>query len=258
MSLLYRKISRGYQALYANAFTENTYPTNESGLYMGIAVTPITSVSINAYADFYHFPWLKYRVDAPSSGSEYAVQFNYTPNKEVQFYLRYRAEKKPVNVNPYGYTLNPVIAQPKQNLRTQFSFKLNAILTLRSRLELLWFDKRSADAENGYLVYTELLYKPLFKRLSGNARLQYFETDGYNSRLYAFENDVLYAYSIPVFYDKGYRYYLNINYDVTRQLSVWGRFAQTVYSNKNVIGSGLDEIKGNTKSELAVQAIWIF
>ena len=56
-----------------------------------------------------------------------------------------------------------------------------------------------ADAENGFLIYTDVLYKPMFKAFSGNIRLQYFETDGYNSPLYAFESDVLYGYSIPVF-----------------------------------------------------------
>jgi len=40
LSFLYRNISRGYQSLYSNAFTENTYPTNESGLYSGITITP--------------------------------------------------------------------------------------------------------------------------------------------------------------------------------------------------------------------------
>jgi hypothetical protein len=68
----------------------------------------------------------------------------------------------------------------------------------------------------------------------------------------------LYGYSIPVFYDKGFRYYVNINYDITKKLSVWGRFAQTVYPDKNVIGSGLDLIQGNIKSEVTLQAIWTF
>ena len=102
------------------------------------------------------------------------------------------------------------------------------------------------------------MYKKIFSPWSGNIRLQYFETDGYNSRLYAYESDVLYGYSIPVFYDKGYRYYINANYDVSKKLSFWVRFAQTLFPDKNTIGSGLDEIKGHTKSEVAVQAIWQF
>jgi hypothetical protein len=258
MSFLYRNISRGYQSLYTNAFTESTYPTNESGFYTGIAISPSSQVRIDAYADFYHFPWLKFRVDAPSTGNDYLVQLTYTPNKQVEIYTRYHTEKKAINYNPDGAILNPVIAQPKQDVRTQFSYKLNAEFTLRSRVELSWFDKKADDAGNGFLIYTDVLYKPIFKSFSGNIRLQYFETDGYNSRLYTYENDVLYAYSIPVFYDKGYRYYVNINYDLNKKISVWARFAQTVYPDKKVIGSGLDLIKGNTKSEITLQAIRTF
>lgn len=258
MSFFYRKISRGYQSLYTNAFTESTSPTNESGFYTGISIATSSYIRIDAYADFYHFPWLKFRVDAPSSGNDYLLQFTYTPNKQVEIYTRYRTERKAINYNPNSVTLNPVVAQPKQDLRTQFSYKLNAEFTLRSRVELSWFDKRAEDAEHGFLIYTDILYKQIFKPFSGNIRLQYFETDGYNSRLYAYENDVLYGYSIPVFYDKGYRYYVNVNYDLNKKVSFWARFAQTVYPGKNAIGSGLDLILGNTKSEVTLQAIWTF
>jgi hypothetical protein len=87
--------------------------------------------------------------------------------------------------------------------------------------------------------------------------LQYFETGGYNSRIYAYENDVLYSYSIPAFFDKGYRYYFNINYDLKRNLSIWVRWAQTINSDKTTIGSGLDEIPGSHRSEIKVQALWL-
>ncbi len=100
MSFLYRNISRGYQSLYTNAFTENTYPTNESGFYTGISISPLDFFKIDAYADFYHFPWLKYRVDAPSSGNDYMVQLTYTPNKKSFIYIKYKTERKPINYNP--------------------------------------------------------------------------------------------------------------------------------------------------------------
>jgi hypothetical protein len=258
MSFLYRKISRGYQSLYSSAFTENTYPTNESGFYSGISIMPVDYLRLDAYADFYHFPWVKYRVDAPSSGNDYMIQLTYKPNKQVEIYTRYHTERKAINYNPYGLTLNPVIIKPKQGLRTQFSFKLNPTLTVRSRVELSWFDKKGNAPQNGFLTYLDILYKPMLKPFSGNIRLQYFETDGYDSRLYAYEVDVLYSYSIPVFYDKGYRYYLNIKYDINRRLSVWGRFAQTIYPDKNTIGSGLDFINDHKKSEIKLQAIFNF
>ena len=258
MSFLYRNISRGYQSLYSNSFTKNTYPTNESGLYSGITITPTYFLRIDAYADFYHFPWLKYRTDAPTSGQDYMIQLTYKPNKLVSVYTRYRVDNKPINYNPYNLVLNPVTARPKQNFRTQFNYKLDNTFTLRSRVELSWFDKKSEAPQNGFLTFIDFLYKPMLKPFSGNVRLQYFETDDYDSRIYAFENDVLYGYSIPSFFNKGYRYYVNGNYDVSKKLSFWIRFAQTIYSEKNTIGSGLDLINGNKKSEVKMQMIYRF
>jgi hypothetical protein len=258
MSFLYRNISSGYQSLYTNAFTKNSTPTNESGFYSGISINPVDYLRIDAYADFYHFPWLKYRTDAPTSGNDYMVQLTYKPNKLVEVSTRYRTENKAINFNPDELTLNPVIGKIKQTLRTQFIYKLDKTFTIRSRTELLWFDKRGEDPQNGFLLYGDILYKPLLKPFSANMRLMYFETDDYNSRLYTFENDVLYGYSIPVFFGKGFRLYANFNLDITRKISVWGRIAQTVYADIDEIGSGLDKIKGNKKTELKIQVIYAF
>ncbi len=69
---------------------------------------------------------------------------------------------------------------------------------------------------------------------------------------------MLYSFSIPVFYGKGYRYYLNLNYDIKRNWSLWLRLAQTIYPDKKIIGSGLDEINGNKKTEFKFQSIFEF
>jgi hypothetical protein len=258
LSLLYRNISKSYQSLYTTAFTEGTYPTNEKGLYAGITIRPNTVWRIDAYADFYKFPWLRYRVDAPSTGSDYLVQLNYKPNKRLEIYTRYKAETKSINLNPELLTLSPVVPQPKKSWRTQVNYGINTAITLRNRTELVWFDVKGAAEERGFLTYFDFLYKPMLKPYAGSIRLQYFETDGYNSRIYAYENDVLYSFSIPVFYDKGYRYYVNINYDVNKKFSLWLKWAQTVYSGKSVVGSGLDAITGNAKSEIKLQAMYKF
>jgi len=154
--------------------------------------------------------------------------------------------------------MNPVRLIPKQSWRTQLGYRISSAVTFRSRVEVLWYDQGGLSPEQGFLTYADIIYKPLLKKYSGNIRLQYFQTDSYNSRLYAYENDVLYSFSIPVFYDKGYRYYLNLNYDLTRKWSIWCRIAQTLYPGKTVIGSGLDEINGNKKTEVKLQSIFSF
>ena len=255
MSFVMRNISRGYQSLYTSAFTESTFPTNEHGMYAGLSVLPIDAIRIDAYADLYSFPWLRFRVDAPSTGDDYLLQLTYKPNRQTEIYSRYRSERKAINYNPLEFALNPVVMKPKQSWRTQLTYKLSTAVTFRSRVELLWYDRKGDAPEQGFLTYADIIYKPSLKPWSGNIRLQYFETDSYNSRMYAYENDVLYSFSIPVFYDKGYRYYLNLNYDLTRKWSFWLRLAQSMYPGKTSLGSGLDEIKGNHKTEVKLQSI---
>ncbi len=258
MSFVYRNISKGYQSLYSNAFTESTFPTNEKGLFSGIAIKPNNAFTINAYVDYYKFPWLKFRINAPTTGTDYLIQLTYRPNRQFEIYTRFKAETKSINYNPNDVTLNPVIPQPKQCWRTQFTYKITPEFSFRSRVELVFYDKKGLAKENGFLMYTDYIYKPLLSKFSGNVRLQYFETDGFNSRLYAYENDVLYSFSIPVFSGKGYRYYANINYDLTKKLTIWARIAQFYYPNNTNIGSGLDEIKGKSKTEVKLQALYNF
>lgn len=258
VSLLYRKLSKSYQSLYTTAFTESAYPGNETGLYAGVSIRPNNIWRIDAYADFYKFPWLRYRVNAPNTGTDYLIQLNYKPNKQLEIYTRFHAESKAINANTELLILSPVIQQPKKNWRTQINYKITSSITLRNRTELLWFDKKGMAAEQGFLIYFDFIYKPMLKPWSGSLRVQYFESEGYNSRLYAYENDVLYSFSIPVFYDKGYRYYININYDINKKISLWIKWAQTLYMNKTLIGSGLDEINGNTKSEIKLQLMYKF
>jgi hypothetical protein len=258
ISFVQRTIGAAYQSVNGNAFTENTYPTNETGFYAGITIRPATSWRLDAYGDIYKFPWLKYLVDAPGSGRDFLAQLTYTPNKQVEIYTRFRNETKQANQPDNITVTNYLVAIPKQNWRTQLSYKINTAVTLRNRVELLWYDNNGINKENGFLGFIDFIYRPLPASYSGVLRLQYFETDGYNSRIYAYENDVLYSYSIPAFFDKGFRYYLAFNYDLNKRISLWLRWAQTIYRDKKPIGSGPDEINGNKRSELKFQINWFF
>ncbi len=261
ISFVQRTINKAYQSINGNAFTENTYPTNETGFFAGVTIRPAIGWRVDMYGDIYKFPWLKYLVDAPSHGRDYLAQVTYTPNKQVELYSRFRNETKQSNQPdnlPTGQAGNTatnfLISIPRQSWRTQVSYKLNMAVTLRNRVELLWYDNKEVNKENGFLTFLDFMYKPLLSSYSGVLRLQYFETDGYNSRIYAYENDVLYSYSIPSFSDKGFRYYLTLNYDLGKKISFWLRWAQTIYRNKTTVGSGLDEINGNRRTELKLQA----
>lgn len=258
ISFLYRHIDAAYQSVNGNAFTENTYPSNERGLYAGITIRPATGWKLDFYGDMYRFPWLKYLVDAPSSGKDFLFQATCTPNKQTEIFSRFKAETKEMNGPSSGFVMNEPGPELRINWRTQVFYKLNASLSFRSRTELIWYNNRSSPVETGFLLFTDLLYKPAMKPYACGLRLQYFETDSYNSRIYAYENDVLYSYSIPAFFGKGFRYYLNMNYDIGRRSSLWLRIARTEQPGNLSIGSGLDEIKGGRRTEIKLQLRFLF
>jgi hypothetical protein len=76
--------------------------------------------------------------------------------------------------------------------------------------------------------------------------------------MYAFESDVLFNNSIPVFYNKGEKIYINLNLNANKKITLWFKLSQTVYLGQNLIGSGLDEIKGHQKTEIKLQAMYKF
>lgn len=226
-SLVFRHLESGFQSLYSTAFTENSLPTNETGLFMGLSVKPARAMRLDLYADVFHFPWLRLRADRPSGGREFLVQLAYEPNKRVEVTSRFRFGWKQANditeddnknnLNQFFtdrlYNLRPV---SKINWRLHVSWQTTAALRLRQRMELVWFDTGMPGAEVGYLIYNDVTWHPPNKPFDLGGRLQLFETDGFNSRIYVFENDVPSSYSISAIYQKGWRYYVNCKIEVSK------------------------------------------
>lgn len=207
LSLVVRNIARNYQSLYGNAFTENTMPSNEQGCYAGLSLRPTSVWRIDTYFDVFRFPWLKYRVDAPSAGYQCLAQLTWKPSRTIEVYSRFRVRSKPLNSSD-GIFNDPGQTDQK-NFRAQASMRLNSSVTFRSRVELCWFRAGGGPTSAGQLLFFDLIYKPMGKWYSGNARFQSFEIDSYDARIYAYENDVLFVSSIPLVTGSGWRTYFN-------------------------------------------------
>ncbi len=250
LSLLHRNYHRDYHTFYSQAISEGSGAANEKGMYSGLVIAPSRSLELAVYTDIFKFPWLKFRVDAPSTGFEGFSQLTWSLKKVLKAILRYNIEQKEQNGDE-GIVSIPV-AVFKQNIRAELSYVLAEGLQIRNRIEVS-IHKKGSITEEGYLIYQDLLYNPMQSRFSGNFRFALFSTSGYNSRLYAYENDVLYGYSVPALQNKGIRFYLNGRWNLRRGLDVWMKYGITKYTNVDEIGSGLELISGNIKSDVKVQ-----
>jgi len=249
LEAIYRKYDKNYHAHYSNSFSEQTRSQNEEGIYLGLDFHPLPKWTIKAYYDQFWFPWLRYSVDSPGDGHEYFSQIEFTPNEKVSIYFRFKQENKAEN-----YT-NETVKYPLEILKNQYRLHLSAKPTsnweIRNRVEFSQFKKNNLN-ENGFLIYQDIIYRFPQTPLRMSMRYALFDTDSYDTRIYAYENDVLYAYSVPAYYLKGSRFYINLNYKIDKKISLYTRYSQTKYRNIESIGSGTSEITGNTKSELKI------
>jgi hypothetical protein len=251
LAVLHRYYDKSYYTLNGNAFGEGSNTSNESGLYIGLEARFGAGVKLSTYFDVFQFDWLRYQIDAPTKGYEVFGKLEYSPNYFVNIYAQYRFERKGKNLSNNVNNIDEIINHDKQNLRFNFGYNVSSQLALRSRVEFSFY--QDEEFNQGFMIYQDLVFKPKFIPLKAQIRLAFFDTDNYDTRIYAYENDVLYAFSVPAYSGKGLRYYFNLSYRINRNFSVWLRFSQTYFTDRVVISSGLAEIDGRTRSEIKVQ-----
>jgi hypothetical protein len=200
------------------------------------------------YLDLFRSDWLRYLTDAPSRGRDWLAEVQYGPDKFTQLYLRFRHEAKMKNVTGEEYVSRYLVVKPHESIRLHMQYRITAALSGKTRLET----SRYANSR-GCLIFQDLAYATPFKGFTLAGRMALFSIDDYNARIYATEQDVLYQYSVPLYQDSGIRYYAVTHIRLSRVLDLWLKYSCTVYSNVQSIGSGTEQISGNTVSDMRVQ-----
>ena len=254
---LWRNYLSTYDTFHANAFTSGSKVNNETGIYTGVEMRPFKYWKISAYADSYRFPWLKYGVSAPSTGMSLFAMADYTPKRNLSMNWRIKSSRLQKNVSDDAvvYTL---YTYRKISARYQLIYNQQAFRS-KNLLEFSFSDSSVNAAKFGFAAYQEISYSFRKLPLSVDVRCMYFDSPSYDTRFYLYESDVLYAFSIPMYYGSGMRYFLNAHYAINRSLDIWCKWGQTVYSNdKKEVGSGYEAITGNQKSEWRVVVRYSF
>jgi hypothetical protein len=244
----FRKISRGYQSLFGNAFTENSLPSNENGFFAGFSLKPGKGIHINAYSDLYSFPWLKYRVDAPTRGADHMISLELLPSRGSSLYIIYRSKAKSLNVRDEQFSFPS--PQTRNTLRLHMQKQATALIHLRARMEYCAVSKTSGK-EEGFMVLIEPGIKK--NRWEGSLRLQFYETQGYDSRIHAWESDVLYANTLSMVYGRGWRWNANFRVKTSRSSSFSIKIARTLRTDGSLLGSGLNETVKPSKTDIRLQ-----
>jgi hypothetical protein len=80
-----------------------------------------------------------------------------------------------------------------------------------------------------------------------------FDTDDFDNRLYVYEKDVWLAFTFPAYSGRGVRHFLLLQYRLSEKIDFWVRWAQTRFTDRDIIGSSGEAILGNTRNDVRFQ-----
>lgn len=252
-SLSFRDYQRNYQDVLSNALGQNSLNANEEGIQFDFNASLAPGVGLKGYTDISRFPWLKYRTDSPSLGTDYQIQLDYSSIRSVKMFIRFRDISKQLNVKENTLPVNVLGKWSSTTLLYEADWQISASLSFKTRCEGLRNKNENQNPASGYLISQNVSYKSVKQHITLSVLYALFDTDSYNERIYLYENDVLYSYSIPAYYGKGIHSMILLEWAPNHWVDLSVKYGQDWYSDRSVIGTGLDLIKGNTKSELELQ-----
>jgi hypothetical protein len=253
MAIVARDYDRAYQTFYNAGFAEGSRTQNERGLYAGLNLNLSRKFSINSYLDVFKFPWMKFQVDGPSDGYEIMIQPSYKPSRSLEIYTRFRQQMRQKNSRDSDGTITGLEDVLQRNYRINFNYKISEAFRLKSRVEYVTINRPSNTPESGIIITQDLLYRPKSSPIDIALRYALFDTDSYDTRIYTFESNALYVFSVPAYYYKGSRAYALIRYTFLRKFDLWVRYGVSIFANRTSLGSGAEEIIGNTKTDVTIQ-----
>lgn len=216
---LYRYYSPYFDNPYAYAFSEKSRLNDENGFYLGVDVRTFAKWRLAAY------------VDAFREGYDAMAQADFIPNQTYDMNCRLRARRQ-VGKDTYALRYRLVYRLQDWVFRTQADANMVKTDGWNYGISLL------QDVE--YHVPT----LPIVLQI----RAQAFDAREWNNRIYAYENDVLYAYSIPNVYGLGGRFWLNARYKINDTFSLYLRVSETIYQKAWAV----EHNKNSTRTDVHV------
>ena len=142
-------------------------------------------------------------------------------------------------------------------VRLQTEWKASRLLKLNVRGEAN-ISTSDTKPTYGWMAYTELIAGLPSGFADCSARVAYFNTPEWENRIYAYERDLLYGFSVPALYGKGIRCYLNFHCAAFSWMDIWLKGSLWYYTDREYTGEGPTRMEGPSSFEIKWEARFRF
>jgi hypothetical protein len=218
-SLHVRNVEADYQNMHCNIYRVSS-GANQQGIYQSVLVHLGKGFSLSGYLDFSRTFANKTGCHKPLSEVRSSWRLNYEFKRDVKAYLQTTYK----NYDDDNGTENDFTWKTRQQTtwsgRLHFVFDVSDALRIQHRLAYAYAGEGNG---NGFLSYLDFRIHKIRLPLTFSIRYTYYETDGYSSRIYSYESDVLYSFSVPAYYDSGKSIYIYFSWKPVRRITIYGK-----------------------------------
>lgn len=230
---LYRYYSPYFDNALGYAFSETSRIGDENGGYLGFDITRLRNWRFIGYGDIFYFSGYKYGLGDATRTLGYdamaEIQYHQSPMTNHQWSLSLRARARKKGASTYSVRATFDWQRNGWSLRTTADANLtNQKSTITNQQSIPYGVSIAQDI--AYDFQSPMTNHQLPIRLK--LRLQAFDAREWDNRIYCYEHDVLYAFSIPAVYGLGGRAYLCLRWQIIPQLALYFRASETVYARK--------------------------
>jgi len=253
--ILVRNYSKNFTSFHANSFREQGQtPQNEQGVYFGVELRPRRRLKFSLYFDQFRFPWRTYRLPMPSGGKELFFRTKYKPMKNLALSLKFTSKQKDQKISG----IPAIVVRHQKRLRFQVEFRPGGKLRFRNRIERSWTNYgddmtfHRAPHFTGILLYQDISLA-FSKQFDLAARITFFDTDGYESRIYQFEHDVPGILTNQMLYGTGSRWYFRFRWRISAAIRLSMKISSTQFLRGKTARRDLELITANSLNSIKLQ-----
>ena len=204
ISIFYRNYQPGFTSFHGKGPYSNSSGENIKGLAGNFTFEAAKYLFISAGCDVRHNHWLKYRCSSPSLSVNRELRIKYLPSEKFTLEGLYGYRKSELdNRETRGVVKQQEIVSRSWKVTTRIS--PSAGFRFGNRIE---YRKISPSGNRGMMMFQDLCISPKTMPITIWFRFCIFNTDGWDSRIYTYENDLLYSFSIPALSGSGNRSYI--------------------------------------------------
>ncbi len=256
VSLSARNYPSEFQSIHGNAFGESGRQVqNENGVYVGIRVQPIDWLLLSTYYDQFNHTMPNQLFPVSSYGSDFLALAEFRIANDYDFAVRFKRKESLSAVDicdSYGRTMEQVIPRIQENYRLTSQLILSSSVRFVNRIEWSNVMYNGLNKSEQGLLISQTIKCKLLRSFALRARIAVFDTDSYDSKIYEYEDDLTRTSFNPALFGRGIRWYLTGRYGIFKDVDIAAKYSQTIKDGIKSIGSGLDEIEGNTQTLLSL------